>query len=115
MPSTNPNRGAMTMQISRTSQATIAHELGTAARPAQNPTSGVHSAAAAAYGASAQRTPAAPDTVSVPAIPDPSLESPSMQAALKAAEEVRASLLAQGITPTMSAIDAAKLMALLSD
>lgn len=103
------------MQISRTNQATIAHDIGTAVRPAQNQSSGLQQAAAAAYGAAAPRSAAAPDTVSVPAIPDPSLESPSMQAALKAAEEVRASLLAQGITPTMSAIDAAKLMALLSD
>ena len=55
------------------------------------------------------------DSVSVPTMPDPSMESPSMQAALKAAEQVRASLLEQGITPTMSAIDAAKLMALLGD
>lgn len=62
----------------------------------------------------AGRSPAA-DSADVRTIPDESFASPNMQAALKAAEEARASLLAQGVTPTMSVSDAAKLIALLSD
>lgn len=62
----------------------------------------------------ASRSPAA-DSADVRTIPDESFASPNMQAALKAAEEARASLLAQGVTPTMSVSDAAKLIALLSD
>lgn len=61
------------------------------------------------------RRPAEPDRAEVPSLPDESLASPSMQAALKAAEAARAQLLEQGITPTLSVIDTAKLMALLSD
>jgi|GEM_PF-4507340 len=61
------------------------------------------------------RGPAEPDRAEVASLPDESLASPSMQAALKAAEAARAQLLEQGITPTLSVIDTAKLMALLGD
>ncbi len=102
------------MQISRSYSAIGAPETAFAGKGEQKLRQDAASANTATA-PSGRTSRAEADSVSVPTLPDPSLESPSMQAALKAAEQVRASLLEQGITPTMSAIDAAKLMALLGD
>jgi len=102
------------MQISRSYSAIGAPETTYAGKSEQKLRHDAASVSAVAA-PSGRASRAEADSVSVPMMPDPSMESPSMQAALKAAEQVRASLLEQGITPTMSAIDAAKLMALLGD